>query len=169
VSKRLHILLFLIGLSSCSVFAQDKEVVAIHGFDRMSCDDWAASKEDDGTRALYIAWIRGIITGYNYANPDNQVALGRMPGDFSLGLFVDSYCRRHRAHSFAGAAFDLISQKRGDSGLSIISSDAPDAAAGGSDDGYDAWLKRQSEDMRSLDPALLRNIYKKETTAKSGK
>lgn len=167
MSKPLFVLSLLIGLISCSAFAQSKEVVAIHGFDKMSCDDWAASKEDEATRAMYIAWMRGIVTGYNYANPDNQVALGRMPGDFTLGLFVDSYCRQHRTQSFAGAVFELIQQKRGNGGLSVISSDSPDAAP--DDDGYDAWLKRQSDDMRSLDSKLLHNIYKKETAQKGDK
>ncbi len=172
--KRVTLLLFLIGLSSCSAFAQDKEVVAIHGFDKMTCDDWTASKEDDGARAMYIAWIRGIVTGYNYANPDNQVALGRMPGDFTLGLFVDSYCHVHRAQSFAGAAFELILQKRGNGGLAVISSDSSDTndsskSSNVNNDDFNAWLKRQSEDMRSLDPKLLRNIYNKETAQKSGK
>lgn|GEM_PF-945640 len=191
MSKRLYVLLFLVGLSSVA-FAQDKEVVAIHGFDRMSCDDWTASQDDDSVRSMYIAWIRGIVTGYNYANPDNQVQLGRMPGDFTVGLFVDSYCRANRTKSFAGAAFELIMQKRGNGGGVVISDEqdtstspakspasskltgspkSPNSpsvsSAASDDDGYNAWLKQQSDDMRSLDPKLLHNIYKKETAQKA--
>ena len=167
MSKRIFSLLcltFSASLLPGAAFAQDQEVVAVHGFDRMSCEDWLASRDDEAARALYVAWIRGIVTGYNFANPDNQVALGRMPGDFSLGMFVDSYCRAHRGKPFTGAAFDLIEQKRGNSGFTVIPTD-PDSG----DDGFDAWLKRQSPDMRSLDPALLRSIYKRETALKSGK
>jgi hypothetical protein len=182
VSKRLILLLLMAGLSSCNAYAEDKNVLAIHGFDKMSCSDWTASHDDDATRAMYVAWIRGIVTGYNYANPDNQVALGHMPGDFTLGLFVDAYCHEHRSQSFAGAAFDLIVQKRGSAELAVIndlseptdtgksaktSKTAKPSATPANDDDYNAWLKRQSDDMRSLDPKLLRNIYEKETAPKT--
>lgn len=165
MSKRIRSLLFLLSFLSVAACAQDKEVIAIHGFDKMSCEDWLASNEDEGARALYVAWIRGIVTGYNFANPDNQVALGRMPGDFTVGLFVDSYCRAHRGKSFAGAAFELIDQKRGSSSMTEIAPTVP----GNDSDGFDAWLARQSDDIRSLDTNVLHNIYKKETAQKTSK
>ena len=166
-------------------------MVAIHGFDRMSCTDWLSSDGVDDVRAQYIAWIRGIVTGYNFANPDNQVALGRMPGDFTLGLYVNSYCRSHRSSSFVGAVFELIEQKRGDtvmremlqdpepsptpvarsaSASTPTSASAPAPAKAAVDtDAFQIWLKQQSSDMRSLDVNILRNIYKKEMALQSGK
>jgi hypothetical protein len=186
----------MLSLCSCAAYAEEKAVVAIHGFDKMSCNDWLSSDGVDDVRALYIAWIRGIVTGYNFANPDNQVALGHMPGDFTLGLFVDSYCRSHRSSTFAGAAFDLIDQKRGDAVMREMLQDpvpTPTVSSTGStpakapaktpaptqaqaqapvanDSGpFQIWLKRQSDDMRSLDIDILHNIYKKEMALQADK
>jgi hypothetical protein len=150
-------------IPSLAACAQDKAVVAIHGFDKMSCDDWLSSDGNEEARAQYIAWIRGIVTGYNFANPDEQVALGRMPGDFSLGLFVSSYCRNHKSTSIAGAAFDLIAQKRGNSAMREMARDPVET------DAFHEWLLRQSDDMRRLDASLLRNIYDKEMALQANK
>ena len=43
--------------------------VKLVGFDDMSCQTWVKSKEDLDQRKLYIAWIRGLLSGHNYANP----------------------------------------------------------------------------------------------------
>jgi hypothetical protein len=165
LSKRIRRVVFMLSLLPFAAYADNKAVVAIHGFDKMSCNDWLSSDGNEDVRAIYVAWIRGIVTGYNFANPDDQVALGRMPGDFSLGLFVDSYCRRHRGSTFAGAAFALIEERRGNSALSELT---PSKAANDSD-AFQIWLKRQSADMRSLDIDILRNIYKKEMALESDK
>jgi hypothetical protein len=190
LNKRIRCAVLLLSLWSCAAYAEEKAVVAIHGFDKMSCNDWLSSDGVDDVRAQYIAWIRGIVTGYNFANPDNQVALGHMPGDFTLGLFVDSYCRGHRSGSFVGAAFDLIEQKRGDTVMRemvqdpvptpTVSSSAstpakapapvPAQAPATDDSGpFQIWLKKQSDDMRSLDIDILHNIYKKEMALQSSK
>jgi hypothetical protein len=42
----------------------------ILGFDDMSCRAWSASKDDAEQRALYVAWVRGVLSGHNYANPE---------------------------------------------------------------------------------------------------
>ncbi|MEI2740175.1 MAG: hypothetical protein V9F01_15480 [Chitinophagaceae bacterium] len=42
----------------------------IVGFDDMSCRAWSASKADAEQRALYVSWVRGVLTGHNYANPE---------------------------------------------------------------------------------------------------
>lgn len=165
MNKRIRQALFSLIVFSFAAHADDKAVVAIHGFDKMSCEDWLSSDDSDVARGQYIAWIRGIVTGYNFANPDEQVALGRMPGDLSLGIYVDGYCRNHRTTTIAGAAFALIEQKRGNSSVHELSQ----SATAVDDDAFQAWLKRQSDDMRSLDVKVLRNIYKKEMALRSGK
>jgi hypothetical protein len=161
--KRLSCLFFMCMIASSAIHADDKAVVAIHGFDKMSCEDWLSFEGNDEVRAQYVAWIRGIVTGYNYADPDNQVALGRMPGDFTLGLYVSSYCRRHKSSSIAGAAFELITQKRGAASVHEMAHDPVDS------DAFHDWLKLQSDDMRGLDVNVLRNIYNKEMALQSGK
>jgi len=165
LNKRIRWALFLLSVLSSAAHADDKAVVAIHGFDKMSCGDWLISDGNDEVRAQYIAWIRGIVTGYNFANPENQVALGHMPGDFSLGLFVNTYCRAHRSTSIAGAAFALIDERRGAAPYRELSN--PDATT--ETDPFQVWLKRQSDDMRNLDIDILHSIYKKQMALESDK
>ena len=39
--------------------------IKILGLDDMSCRAWSASKDDADLRALYVAWVRGVLTGHN--------------------------------------------------------------------------------------------------------
>ena len=158
-------------------WAAEKNIVAIHGFDKMSCADWFGSEENAAVRQQYVSWIRGIVTGYNFGNPDDQVELGHMPGDFALGIYVDNYCHGRSVTpttSIAGAAFALIGERHGKSGVRVITEPPVvvkeknannDASANANSEDTDAfrnWVANQSEDMRSLDIEILRKIYKKE-------
>ena len=165
--------------------AQEKSFVAIHGFDRMSCDDWFGSdgNANANVRQQYIGWIRGVVTGYNYANPGDQVAEARMPSDFGLGIFVDNYCHSSRATSIAGAAFALIADRRASTTLQVIN-DRPEPESKPKDDrpsdgapsgvvppagdppGFRDWLAHQSANIKSLGVEVQRSIYKKETALK---
>jgi hypothetical protein len=137
----------------------------------MSCQDWFGSEGNPDVRQQYIDWIRGVVTGYNYANQDDQVALGRMPSDFALAIYVDNYCHSKRATSIAGAAFSLIGERRGSSVVKVLDDEqkAPPAKDGKAaqdvteSDAFRDWLARQSPDMRSLDKNILKNIYVKES------
>jgi hypothetical protein len=167
------------ALLLCSTFAcaEDKPFVAIHGFDKMSCDEWFGSDGNAEVRQQYIAWIRGVVTGYNYANPEQQVIAGRMPSDFGLIIFVDNYCHSRRATSVAGAAFALIADRRGGAAVQVLD-DGPksldksadksadkskgNATPSGDPPGFREWLARQSADIKSLGPDLQKNIYEKE-------
>ena len=161
--------LVLLMASLClavTVAAEEKSFVAIHGFDKMSCQDWFGSEDHPDVRQQYIDWIRGVVTGYNYSNQNDQVALGRMPSDFSLAIYVDNYCHSSRATSIAGAAFALIAERRGSSVVKVLddAAKAPGKAKDSKDeDAFNDWLDKQSPDMRSLDPQVLKNIYKKES------
>ncbi|HEX7644671.1 MAG TPA: hypothetical protein VF472_20910 [Burkholderiaceae bacterium] len=175
-------------LCSTLCMAQEKSV-AIHGFDKMSCEDWFGSENQAEARQQYIAWIRGVVTGYNYANPGNQVSGGRMPSDFGLAVFVDNYCHSRRATSVAGAAFALIADRRGNAAVQIIDDqptpevriDAKTGAKTGAESaaksadkpaqndetpGFHDWLARQSDDIKSLGVDLQRSIYRKEMALK---
>lgn len=64
------------------------------GFDDMSCRAWVKSKDDSEQRKIYLAWIRGVLTGHNYANQSQQVS------SISSGTvenFVDRYCAEKTA------------------------------------------------------------------------
>ena len=70
----------------------------IVGFDDMSCRAWIQSKDDAEVRNSHLAWIRGVLTGHNYANQSQQVS-AMSPG--TVQNFVDRYCVETRRASSA--------------------------------------------------------------------
>jgi hypothetical protein len=74
------------------------------GFDDMSCRAWVRSKDDAEQRKIYLAWIRGVLTGHNYANQSQQVSA------MSTGTvenFVDRYCVDKPQGDFSEAALRM--------------------------------------------------------------
>ena len=85
VSPRLGVLLVVLLLSLDAGAAPLKIV----GFDDMSCRAWIQSKDDAEVHNSHLAWIRGVLTGHNYANQSQQVS-AMSPG--TVQNFVDRYC-----------------------------------------------------------------------------
>ncbi len=80
------------------------------GFDDMSCGQWIHSKDDPDLRSSYVVWVRGFLSGHNYALPAQQVAT------FSSGtleLKVNQYCARNPGGSFGDAAMRLSDELSG--------------------------------------------------------
>jgi hypothetical protein len=102
---------FVGALLCCAASASD-EPINVAGFADMSCGAWAKSRPDSAARAQYLAWIRGFITGVNYASPKRQIALVRLPSDETTELYVDKYCRENPLSEFPGAAFRLVEELR---------------------------------------------------------
>lgn len=76
----------------------------IVGFDDMSCSAWVQSKDDAELRKNYLAWIRGVLTGHNYARQSQQVS------DISSGTvekFIDRYCVEKPRGEFSDAALRM--------------------------------------------------------------
>ena len=74
------------------------------GFDDMSCRAWVKSKDDSEQRKVFLAWIRGVLTGHNYANQSQQVS------SISTGTvenFIDRYCVEKPAGEFSEAALRM--------------------------------------------------------------
>lgn len=80
------------------------------GFDDISCKAWSDSKSDPDQRSLYIAWIRGLVTGHNYARPSQQVS--EISGN-TVENFVNRYCFEHPGGNFVDAALRLTDQYSG--------------------------------------------------------
>lgn len=83
------------------------------GFDDMSCQAWIASRDDGEQRALYLAWMRGVLTGHNYARPAQQVS------SISSGTvenFVNRYCSERPKGDFGEAVLRLSDQFSGRNG-----------------------------------------------------
>lgn len=80
------------------------------GFDDMSCQAWKQSKDDTDQRTLYIIWIRGLLTGHNYARPSQQVST---ISSGTVEQWVNRYCNDNPASSFSDAALRLSDQYSG--------------------------------------------------------
>ena len=74
------------------------------GFDDMSCGAWAASEATPLHRDTYVFWIRGFLSGHNYANQAHQTPV---VSNSTIVLYVDKYCKENPLNQFAGAAFKL--------------------------------------------------------------
>ena len=94
-------LLLLFSLTSSVSLAAPLKII---GFDDMSCRAWVKSKDDVEQRKTYLAWIRGVLTGHNYANQGQQVS------SISSGTvenFVDRYCVEKPLGEFSDAALRM--------------------------------------------------------------
>lgn len=107
--KRMSLLLACLSLQAV---AQDRPIYNILSFRDTSCGAWMKSEGNEFERAQYGPWFRGFVSGYNFGNPNNQVALDRMPNNETLYLYVDRYCREKPLKPFVGAAFSLVEELR---------------------------------------------------------
>jgi hypothetical protein len=92
-------------------FAQ-KQQVNIFWFDDASCNAWSKSATNKALRMQYESWVRGFVSGHNYANPSRQVKIGKLPGSAQLNQFLDAYCKDHPTQSFVGGAIALVQELR---------------------------------------------------------
>lgn len=74
------------------------------GFDDMSCRAWADSKGNAERRQLYLAWIRGLLTGHNYARPAQQVSA---VSSGTIENYVERYCKDNPQSDFVSAALRM--------------------------------------------------------------
>lgn len=108
VSKSLAVLA-LIGFALGGT-AADAAPVNIVGFDDMSCRGWQKGRSDEALRHAYIAWVRGVVTGHNYARPEQQVS---SISAGTVGNFVDRYCADNPQSDLGQAAFRLTDRFSG--------------------------------------------------------
>ena len=78
--------------------------IKIVGFDDMSCRAWVKSKDDAEQRKAHLAWIRGVLTGHNYANQSQQVS---SMSSGTVENFVDRYCVEKPLGEFSDAALRM--------------------------------------------------------------
>jgi len=74
------------------------------GFDDMSCRAWVNSKDDAEQRKVYLAWIRGVLTGHNYARQSQQVSA---ISSGTVENFIDHYCIEKPLGEFSDAALRM--------------------------------------------------------------
>lgn len=78
--------------------------VKMIGFDDMSCHAWVQSKQDADQRKLYVAWVRGVLTGHNYARQSQQISA---VSNGTVENFVDRYCAEKPLGDFGDAALRM--------------------------------------------------------------
>lgn len=100
-------MLFALLLLSISATAAPLKIV---GFDDMSCRAWMQSKDDAELRNSHLAWIRGVLTGHNYANQSQQVSA---MSPCTVQNFVDRYCVENPQGEFSDAAFRMADKFSG--------------------------------------------------------
>lgn len=115
-SFRLHASRSLLPVTFCLVAglampgAHGAPTFKVLGFDDMSCQAWIASRDDSEQRALYLAWMRGVLTGHNYARPAQQVSA---ISSGTLENFVNRYCSEKPKGDFGEAVLRLADQFSG--------------------------------------------------------
>jgi hypothetical protein len=80
------------------------------GFDDMSCAAWTVAKADPDQRAAQIAWMRGFLSGHNYALPRQQVSA---ISSGTIENYINRYCASNPKGSFADGAMRLSDQFSG--------------------------------------------------------
>jgi hypothetical protein len=97
-------------------------------FEDSTCAAWSKTAGNKLLRAQYEFWIRGFVSGHNYANRARQVPTGKLPGGDQLYAYLDQYCLDNPNSSFVGAAFRLVEQYR-EATPPAVKKDAPKAPA----------------------------------------
>jgi hypothetical protein len=92
--------------------AAQPQQINILVFEDSSCAAWSKSANNKLIRAHYESWIRGFVSGHNYANPSRQVPTGKVPGGEQLYAYLDQYCLDNPNSSFVGGAIRLVEQFR---------------------------------------------------------
>ncbi len=102
----------LLALSLPAPGAAQGQQVNIFTFEDASCNAWTKSGSNKLLRAQYEFWVRGFVSGHNYANVSRQVKIGVFPGSDALYQYLDQYCRDNPSLSFVGGAIRLVEDLR---------------------------------------------------------
>jgi hypothetical protein len=99
-------------LAAVSAVAADSAppINIIFSGDNATCAAWIKSAGNHPVRQHYEMWVRGFVSGHNYADPARQVKVGAFPGGDDLYQYFDQYCRENPQQSFGGGAIQLVEQ-----------------------------------------------------------
>lgn len=79
------------------------------GMEDMSCATWK-KQTDPEVREPYVQWVRGFLSGHNYANQAKQVA---EVSTSTVAVFINRYCTEHAKSTVAEAAMRMSDQYSG--------------------------------------------------------
>jgi hypothetical protein len=103
----LAVALLLVVLAPASAGAAPLKVL---GFEDMSCQAWLKSKDDVEQRKAYVAWVRGFLSGHNYANQGQQISV---VSSATVELYVQRFCSEKPLGQFTDAALRMSDQYSG--------------------------------------------------------
>lgn len=108
--------IFVAGWVACAalpgIAAGQGQQVNVFAFEDASCRSWSKSAGNPGLRMQYESWMRGFVSGHNYANPVNQVQIGTFPGSDAVRAYVDAYCKENPQLNFVGAGIRMVEELR---------------------------------------------------------
>lgn len=106
-----HVSPFVIAVC-CALFAGTSSAAPLNilGFDDMSCAAWNLSKDDPDQRKSYVFWVRGVLTGHNYALQSQQVSA---VSSGTVELNINRYCSKNPGGLFSDAAFRMSDEFSG--------------------------------------------------------
>lgn len=84
--------------------------IKVVGLDDMSCEAWKHTAQDPDSRAVFVMWVRGVLTGHNYARQTEQVAA---MSSATVENFVENYCVQNPRSNVADAAFRMADRFSG--------------------------------------------------------
>ncbi len=82
----------------------------ILGVDDLSCAGWSKAKESPEQRNIRVVWMRGVLTGHNYAMPNQQVS---SISSGTIESYVNAYCARNPNGLISDAVFRLSDEFSG--------------------------------------------------------
>lgn len=107
-----HSKLFICLLFAAALISTSKMSAAplrLLTLDDMSCAAWK-KRVDPELREPYIQWVRGFLSGHNYANQSKQVAEASRA---TVVMFVNRYCGENAGATIADAAMRMSDEYSG--------------------------------------------------------
>ena len=108
--RRKHLLPLALLLAVLASPGAGAAPLKILGFDDMSCQAWLKSSGDAEQRKAYVAWVRGFLSGHNYANQGQQIAV---VSSGTVELYVQRFCSEKPLGQFSDAALRMSDQYSG--------------------------------------------------------
>ena len=84
--------------------------VKLLGLDDMSCTAWTNVRTDSEQQLPYIQWVRGFLSGHNYASQAKQVSV---VSNGTIAMYIDRYCRLKPMGTVAEAAMRMSDEYSG--------------------------------------------------------
>ena len=99
---------YAVLLMALSVAGASAQTTLVMGEGQVSCGTYLQDRRNAKTTQdyVYATWVRGFLSGFNFATQGKQVSGGTEPA--TILAYLDKYCRDNPLHFLAGGAFSLV-------------------------------------------------------------